>query len=184
MPQTEGDLTQLLHEWSEGSEEALAQLVPLVYPILHKMARSRVWRERVGRTLQPTVLVNEVFLKLVEQKRIHWEGRTQFFGVAAMLMRRIVVDYVRRKEAGKRRTSNLTVSLDGQERDSAEVLSVNEALTKLEALDLRQARIVEMRFFAGMSNEEVGEALGISRATVKREWSTAKIWLRRELSKP
>lgn len=186
--QADGEITQLLQEWSEGSEEALAKLMPLVYSELHEMARSRLQGERVGHTLQPTALVNEVYLKLVDQKRIHWQSRTQFLGVAAMLMRRILIDYARAREALKNPPRGLQVSLSElisvPDSDSVDILWLNDALTRLEAFDRRQVQIVELRFFVGMTNEEVAETLGTSVATVKREWKTAKAWLRRELSAP
>jgi RNA polymerase sigma factor (TIGR02999 family) len=184
--QTEGDITQLLQEWSEGSEEALARLMPLVYSELHAKARSRVRRERVGHILQPTELVNEVYLKLVNQKRVHWQSRTQFFGIAALLMRRILIDLARKRQASRTPPSSLRVSLSEvipARSDSVDILWLDEALTRLQAFDPRQAQIVELRFFVGMSNEEVAETLGISLATVKREWNMAKAWLRRELNK-
>jgi len=188
VPDTDGDITHLLQEWSEGSEEALASLTPLVYLELRKMARSHLRSEREGHTLQPTALVNEVYVKLLDQKRIHWKSRTQFFGIAATLMRRIVVDYARRRKAAKTPPSNLRVPLSEHlptpDRDSFDILPLHEALTRLEALDPRQTRIVEMRFFVGMKNEEIAEILDISVATVKREWKSAKTWLRRELSEP
>jgi RNA polymerase sigma-70 factor, ECF subfamily len=162
--------------------------MPLVYSELYQMAQSRFRQERVGDTLQPTALVNETYLKLVDQKKIHWQSRTQFFGVAAMLMRRILIDYVRSRKALKRPPSSLRISLSEDTpdsyRDNVDVLALDEALTKLQAVAPRQVRIVEMRFFVGMSNEEVAEALGISIAGVKRDWSAAKNWLRRELSPP
>jgi RNA polymerase sigma-70 factor, ECF subfamily len=159
--------------------------MPLVYSELHRNARSRVRRERVGHVLQPTELVNEVYLKLVEQKRIRWQGRTQFFAVAALLMRRILVDLARKRRAGKTPPSSLRVSLSevipANSSDSVDIAWLDEALIRLQAFDPRQAQIIELRFFVGMSNEEVAEALGISTATVKRDWNIAKAWLRREL---
>lgn len=183
----DGDITQLLKEWSEGNDEALDRLMALVYSELRNMARSRLRGERVGHTLQPTALVNEVYVRLRDQKRIHWESRTQFLAVAATLMRRVLVDYARSRGAGKRPPSGLRVSLSelipARDRDSIEILWLNEALTRLEAFDPREARIVELRFFVGMTDEEVAETLDISESTVKREWRTAKTWLRRELSR-
>ena len=165
----------------------MARLMPLVYSELHEKARSRVRRERVGHALQPTELVNEVYLRLVKQKRVHWQGRTQFFGIAAILMRRVLVDLARKRQAGKTPPSSLRLSLSevmpAKNSDSIDILWLDEALTKLQAFDSRQAQIVELRFFVGLSNEEVAEALGISLATVKREWNMAKAWLRRELNK-
>lgn len=187
VPHTDCDITQLLQEWSEGNEDALARLTPLVYSELRKIARSRFRGERVGHTLQPTALVNEVFVRLEDQKRIHWQSRTQFLGVAAMLMRRILVDYARGRDALKRPPSSFKVSLNelipAPNSDSVDILWLNDALTKLQALDPRQARIVELRFFVGMTNEEVAETMDTSVSMIKREWRMAKAWLRRELTK-
>lgn len=184
----DGDITQLLQDWSEGDEEALARLTPLVYSVLHENARKRLRHERESYVLQPTELVNEVYLKLLKQKRIHWQSRTQFFGVAAMLMRRILVDFARRTKAAKTPPANLRVSLSEllptPDRDSVDILRLHAALNDLQELDSGQARLVELRFFVGLTNEEVGEIMDISVAKVKREWATARAWLRRELSQP
>jgi len=188
MEPTDPRVTQLLQEWSEGNQEALERLLPLVYSELLRCARAEFRRERPGHTLQPTAVVNEVYLKLVSQKKTEWRNRAQFFGFTASLMRRILTDHYRKKIAGKRPPAELRISLtediSANEIDSIDLLWLNDALTKLEAFDATQARIVELRFFAGLSVEEAAEVLGVSPTKVKREWSMAKAWLLRELSQP
>lgn len=187
MPTTK-EVTQLLQEWSEGSPEALEELFPLVYSELRRCAGAALRRERPDHTLQPTALVNEAYLRLVDQRKTRWENRAQFFGFAAQLMRRILVDHYRNRHALKRPHPELRASLSedlpAEGADRLDLLWLNEALDRLGALDPRQARIVEMRFFAGLSVEETAEATGTSVTTVKREWSTARVWLLRELNRP
>ncbi|MDP1857018.1 MAG: sigma-70 family RNA polymerase sigma factor [Gemmatimonadaceae bacterium] len=183
---TEGrrDVTALLINFQRGTPEALDELIPFVYAELRSLASSYLRSERDGHTLQPTALVHEAFLKLVDQRTATWENRAHFFGVAAKLMRRIIVDHARRRNAQKRGGGQL-VTLDTDVDISDEridVMRVDDALAELEHLDKRQARVVELRFFAGLSMEEAAEVLGVSPATVKRDWMLAKAFLHRELS--
>jgi RNA polymerase sigma-70 factor, ECF subfamily len=179
------DLTQLLRRLRAGDEEAAAQVAAAAYGELRKLAARCLRRERPGHTLQPTALVNEAFLKLAANTRAEWRDRAQFYGVAARLMRRILVDYARKRGASKRGGGHqvtLEENLVLQQEHIEDVLGVDEVLERLEALDPRQGRIVELRFFSGLTVEEIAEVLGISTPTVKREWSSAKAWLHRELS--
>ena len=179
------NVTELLQDWSRGEREALDQLLPVVYNELHKQAARYLRRERAGHTLQPTALVNEAFLRLINQRDVRWQNRAHFFGLAAQLMRRILVDHARERLAAKRGGADIRLTLDEQvaavgARD-VDLLALDEALTRLAALDVRQSRIVELRFFSGLNVEETAEVLGVSPATVKLDWSMAKAWLRREL---
>jgi len=178
-------ITRLLVQWSGGSRSALDQLLPLVYNDLKRLAGSYLRRERAGHTLQSTALVHEAFLRLVDQREANWQNRLQFFGIAAQVIRRILVDHARQRKAQKRGGEALRVTIDesiavpgGSDLD---LLALDDALQKLTALDERQSRIVELRFFSGLSIEETSEVLGLSTATVKREWSMARVWLFREL---
>lgn len=181
-------VTQLLNDWSKGDQTALDQLMPLVYAELHRLAASYLSHERSDHTLQPTALVNEAYLRLIDQNSLVWENRAQFFGIAAQMMRRILVNHARDRHADKRGGPDiLRVSLDDaisffEERD-VNLVALDEALTRLEGMDQRQSQIVELRFFGGLTIEEVAAQLHTSPATVKREWSTAKLWLLRELSR-
>jgi RNA polymerase sigma factor (TIGR02999 family) len=184
--QEEG-VTQLLVEWGGGDRAALDRLLPLVFDELRRLAASYLRRERAGHTLQPTALVNEAYLRLVGQEGAQWQNRAHFFGIAANLMRQILVDHARQRAAEKRGGSQLQrLSLTQAERlvrqEELDVLALNEALERLAEFDEQQARIVEMKFFAGLTIEETAEVLGISHATVEREWKLARAWLRRELS--
>ena len=168
-----------------GDNEALAELITLVYGELRRLASFYLRSERPGHTLQTTALVHEAYLRLATQRHARWENRSQFFAIAAQQMRRILVDYARRHGASKRGGATVKVSLDkvvvfSSER-SSEVLAVDESLTKLAALDSEQARITELRFFGGLTIDETAEVMGISPATVKREWTMAKAWLTREV---
>ena len=179
------NLTQLLRRLRWGDEDAAAQVASAAYGELHKIASRCLRRERPGHTLQPPALVNEAFLKLVGNTRAEWRDRAQFYGVAARLMRRILVDYARKRAAGKRGGGHqvtLEENLVLREERLEDVLGVDEVLERLEALDARQARIVELRFFSGLTMEEIAEVMQISTPTVKREWSSAKAWLHRELA--
>jgi RNA polymerase sigma factor (TIGR02999 family) len=174
-------INQLLAEWSGGDRAALDRLMPLVYDELRRLARWQLRAEAPGHTLQPTALVNEVFLRLVGQHEASWQNRTQFFGVAAQLMRRILVDHARARAADKRGGGLTRISLSDA-RDVAnapgfDVLAVDRALTRLAELDPAQARLVELRFFSGMTVEETALVLGVSARTVKREWRIARAWL-------
>jgi len=181
-------VTQLLNDWSQGDQNALNQLMPLVYAELRRLAASYLSRERSDHTLQPTALVNEAYLRLIDQNGVAWENRAQFFGIAAQMMRRILVNHARDRHADKRGGPELLrVSLDDaisffEERD-VNLVALDEALTRLEEMDQRQSQIVELRFFGGLTIEEVAAQLHTSPATVKREWATAKLWLQRELSR-
>ena len=180
------DVTRLLDDLSAGKEHALDELLPLVYRELRRRAASYLRRERQNHTLQPTALVNEAFLKLVEQRNVRWQNRAHFFGVAAQAMRRILVDHARTHGRIKRGGAGPQVTLDeamiAAESRSIDLLALDEALERLSALDERQARVVELRFFGGLSVEETAEVLHISPATIKREWSMAKAWLHAQLS--
>lgn len=180
------DVTQILREWSDGDVEAPERLMPLVLQELRRLARSYLQRERPGHTLQPTALVHEAYLRLVDQSRVDWQNRTHFYGVAAQMMRRILVDYARAHIAEKRGGGLQKISLDEtfihpQER-ARELLALDEALTGLAAFDQRKSRVVELRFFGGLDVEETAAFLGVSAKTVKRDWKVAKLWLYRELS--
>jgi RNA polymerase sigma factor (TIGR02999 family) len=181
------DVTQLLLEWRNGNERALDRLMPLVYDELRRLAASYMRRERPDHTLQPTALLNEAYLRLVDQTRIAWQGRAHFFGIAAQMMRRILLDHARQLKAAKRGSGGsklpLEAALGEPERQDVDVIALDEALTRLEELDPRQSRVVELRFFAGLEVNEVAEVLGISRATVNREWAIARTWLYREISR-
>lgn len=183
------DITRLLQEWRSGDKEALERLMPLVYEELHLIASRHMMREwRVG-PLQTTALVNEAFLKLVRQRDVDWQNRAHFFAIAATLMRRIVVDHARRELRPKRGGAVVAVAIDDltpvaqpAALDTVDALALDVALRKLEALDPVQGRLVELRFFGGLTIEETAEVLGISTASVKREWALAKGWLFRELT--
>jgi RNA polymerase sigma factor (TIGR02999 family) len=181
------DVTRVLIELGQGDRAAMDRLLPLVYDELRRLAEGQLRRERVGHTLSPTALVHEAYLKLVQLDRIDWKGRAHFFGACAHSMRRILISYARMKKANKRGAGSEHVPIENvvlaaQERP-AEVVALDEALTKLEQLSERQARIVECRFFAGMGVEETAAALDVSPATVKRDWTTARAFLNRELSR-
>jgi RNA polymerase sigma factor (TIGR02999 family) len=180
------EVTQLLVDWSNGDEAALDKLLPLVNAELRRLAARYMRREPPGHTLQTSALVNEAYLRLVDQRHVRWQNRTHFFGIAAQLMRRILIDHARSHHYAKRGGGALKVSLDeaaaATEARSAELLAVDEALEKLTALDARKGRIVELRFFGGLSLEETAEVMGISSPTVQREWRAAKAWLHRMLT--
>lgn len=180
------DITRLLIDWSNGSQEALAQLLPLVYGELRRAARRSLRRERPNHTLSGTALVNEVYLQLVDQTAVQWQNRAHFFGIAANLMRQILVQHARRNQTAKRGGSERRLSLDeasviATER-SVDLVALDDALSDLANRDARKGRIVELRFFGGLSTEETAEVLGISPRTVKREWRLAKAWLYHELN--
>lgn len=180
-------VTQVLTEWSRGDKAALDRLVPLIYPELRRIAGRQLRRERPDHTLQPTALVHEVFLQLVHQRDASWDNRAQFFAVAAQLMRRILVDHARSRQALKRGGGITMVTLEAQAADAsadpiaAELLALDQALERLAARDPDHARIVELRFFGGLSVEETAHVMQRSARTVKREWRLAKAWLFREL---
>jgi RNA polymerase sigma factor (TIGR02999 family) len=179
-------ITRELQRWSDGDKLALEELLPLVYDELHRQASRYLSRERLGHTLQTTALISEAYVRLTEQKAVHWRDRVHFFGIASRLMREILIDHARKKHREKREGHRIRVSLDeGMSIATAdkevELLALDEALMRLSEFDERQSRVVEMKFFAGLNIDEIAEALGISSATVKREWHVAKAWLHKEL---
>jgi len=181
------EITRLLADWSDGSGQALEKLTPLIYEELRRIAKRYLKQERPGHTLQSTALVHEAYLKLVGQHSVRWQNRTHFLGIAAQLIRRILVDYARARHAEKRGADAPKLSLDEalaipQGRD-LDLVALDEALKALAEFDERQSRIVELRFFAGLSVEETAELLQISSATVKREWTAAKAWLFRAMTR-
>jgi RNA polymerase sigma factor (TIGR02999 family) len=180
-----GQVTQLLERWGGGDQSALDELTPLVYAELRKLAAAYLRRERPGHTLQATALVNEAYLRLVGRKHARWQGRSHFYGIAARLMRQVLVEHARGHRAEKRGGGRAAVTLGHAEEVAGspelDILAVHEALERLAAFDAQQARVVELRFFGGLSIEEAAEALGVGHATVEREWGLARTWLRKEL---
>ena len=181
------DVTQLLINWSRGDQAALEQLMPLVYGELRRLAAAYLRRERSNHTLQSTALVNEAFLRMVQQHEVQWRNRAHFYGIAAQMIRRILVDYARSQHAEKRGAGAVKLELDeamavAQTAPDVDLLALNDALDRLTQLDERQSRVVELRFFAGLSIEETAEVLHLSPASIKREWQTARAWLYREMS--
>jgi RNA polymerase sigma-70 factor (ECF subfamily) len=181
------NVTILLQQWSRGNEGAIEQLFPLVYDELRKLAGGYLRRERQDHTLQSTALVHEAFLRMVDQQAVEWQSRAYFFGIAARIIRQILVDHARARRAQKRGGDALTLPLDEAlavpERKNVDLVALDDALTELARLDERQAKVVELRFFAGLSIEETAAALRTSAATVKRDWAVAKAWLLRELDR-
>src|SRR2546422_5832457 len=186
MTQDSHEVTQLLIQWSNGDKAALDKLMPLIYSELRQVARHYMSRERPGHTLQTTALVNEAYVRLVNRKGVHWQNRAHFFAIAAQLMRSILVDHARSHAYAKRGGGARKIALDealavSQQR-AADVVALDDALKRLAEIDPQQSRIVELKFFGGLTIEETAEVLGLSPATIKREWSTAKAWLYHELS--
>lgn len=181
------EVTKLLLAWGAGDGQALDQLLPLVYRELHSLARRYMAGERPGNTLQASALVNEAYLKLVDIRRVQWQNRAHFFGVSAQLMRRILVDSARRRHNLKRGGRALQVTFDEglavAKGETSELVAIDDALTALAAVDARKARVVELRFFGGLSVEETAEALKVSPETVTRDWRLAKAWLHGEMNK-
>jgi RNA polymerase sigma factor (TIGR02999 family) len=180
-------ITELLARWSEGEITAREKLVPLVYEELRRVARHCMAGERPDHTLQSGALVHEAYLRLVGHSSVRWDGRAHFFAVAAQLMRRILVDHARKKGAGKRGGDRVTITLDERlapaRQRELDVIALDDALNELSRMNPQHSRIVEMRFFAGLSIEETAQAMGISPATVKRDWAAARAWLYRELAR-
>ena len=182
-------ITRMLQEWNDGKREVINDLMPLVYDELHRQAKRYLHRERQGHTLQTTALIHEAFLKLIDQRNVEWESRTHFYAIAAQAMRRILVDYARTQKRDKRGGDNINLPLEealqiaGRDEKTVDLIALDEALTRLASRDERQARVVELRYFADLSLEETAVALDISRATVALDWSMAKSWLYRELNK-
>ena len=179
------NITHLLKEWGEGDQQALDELTPLVYEELRQQAARYLRKERPNHSLQATALINEAFLRLIDVKDVQWQNRAHFFAIAANLMRRVLVDHARRRDAEKRGGSQVCLTLDeglawANEPD-VDLLAIDEALDRLALIDEQQARIVELRFFSGLTVEETATALGISPKTVKRDWSVARAWLKREI---
>ena len=185
MASAQHEVTQLLVAWSDGDRAALDQLTPLVYEELHRLARKHMNRERQGHTLQTSALVNEAYLRLIDQRSVHWQNRAQFFSIASRLMRRILVDHARSHHYAKRGGDIRRVSLDEAmvvaQDQAAELVALDDALKGLAEIDPRKCQVVELRFFGGMSVEESAEVLGVSAVTVMRDWSTAKAWLQRAM---
>ena len=180
------EVTKLLQDWSDGDETALERLMPLVYDELHRLAHQYLRREGPGHLLQTSALINEAYLRLVDQPEIRWENRDHFFGIAARLMRRILVDDARKRNAAKRGGSLIQVPLDEAasvaHEQAANVAALDDALKILETIDTRQGQIVELRFFGGLSIEETANVLHVSPGTVMRDWTFARAWLRNEMS--
>jgi len=179
-------ITQLLLECSGGDQGALDRLIPYVYDELHRLAHRYIKQERSGHTLQTAALVNEAYLRLVDQRQVRWQNRAHFFGIAAQLMRRILIDYARKRTYAKRGGGAVKISLDedlviSQQR-AADLVALDDALKGLASIDPQQSRVVELRFFGGLTIEETAEILKLSPDTVKREWSTAKAWLYQEIA--
>lgn len=194
MVQPQQGVTELLVAWSEGDKSALDELMPVVYDELRRLAKNHLSKERPDHTLQTTALVHEAYLRLIDQKSVNWNNRAQFFGIAAQMMRRILINHANERQAQKRQGYATKVSLDQErtkvsldeavsffEKREVDLMALDEALNDLAALDQQQTRIVELRFFGGLTIDEVSAVLGISPATTKREWDSAKLWLRRQL---
>jgi RNA polymerase sigma factor (TIGR02999 family) len=182
------NITQILRKWSDGDHEALDELMPLVYDELHRQAARHLRRESRGHTLQTTGLIHEAYIKLIDQKNVDWQNRLHFFAIASQAMRRILVDYARAKHSEKRGGDDIRVSLTdamnvAAQTEDIDLIALDEALTRLEKVDTQQARVVELRYFSGLSLEDTADALKISRATAARDWNVAKAWLHRELTR-
>jgi len=185
-PSKPHEITELLEQWSGGNQAALDQLYPLVYEELRRLARSYMRREPKGHTLQTTALINEAYVRLVDQQSVRWQNRSHFFAISAQIMRRILVDHARRHLQAKRGGGAKRISLDevmivAKER-SEEVLMLDEALSNLARLDPRRSQVVELRYFAGLNNSEIASVLKISENTVMRDWNLARAWLYQQLS--
>lgn len=179
------NVTEMLRDWRNGDQEALGKLIPMVYDELRRQAAGYLRRERSGHTLQTTALIHEAYLRLINQQNIDWQNRAHFYAIAARLMRQILVDHARKRQATKRGGSGLKIPLEeamviSSGRD-VDLVALDEALTRLAALDPQQSRIVELRYFSGLSVEETAEALGVSSRTVRRDWNVAKAWLRQQI---
>jgi RNA polymerase sigma factor (TIGR02999 family) len=179
------EITRLLVAWGDGDQAALEELTPLIYGELHRLAHYYMGREQSGHTLQTTALVNEAYVRLIDWKNVRWQNRAHFFGVSAQLMRRILVDFARSRRSRKRGSGVGAVTLDDaafvSDEKGTDLVALDEALVALTELDARQSKIVELRFFGGLTNEEVAEVLKVSEGTVRRDWSLARAWLHREL---
>ena len=180
------EVTQILHDWSGGDPQAPERLMPFVYDELRRLARAFLSRERGGHTLQSTALVHEAYVRLVDQTRVRWQNRAHFYGIASRMMRRVLVDHARAHVTEKRGGALIHLSLEDVqlpvEQRAAGFLALDEALGRLALLDERKSSVVEMRFFGGMTDKEIAEALGVTTRTVLRDWKMARLWLYRELS--
>ena len=180
------EITQLLAEWSDGNQSALDELYPLVYDELHRLARRYMSRERKGHTLQTTALINEAYVRIVDQKNVHWANRSHFFAISAQIMRRILIDHARRHGYAKRGGGAQQVSLDEAAAVTSgigsELLRLDEALKMLAEMDPRRSQVVELRYFGGLNNEEIAGVLHVSENTVTRDWNMARAWLHQQLS--
>jgi RNA polymerase sigma-70 factor, ECF subfamily len=187
MPSTDGQVTLLLKAMNRGDKSAADQLLPIVYSELHRLAKSYMSRERRDHTLQPTALINQAYLRIAQQEHMEWQNHAHFIGFAANVMRRVLVDHARERNAAMRGGGRMRVELDdgiaASPETSAEILQLEEALTRLEQLNPRQAQVVEMRYFGGLSVEEVASILGIAPRSVKRDWALARMWLYQEIQK-
>lgn len=182
------NITEMLHQWSSGKADVMNELLPLIYDELHKRAAAYLRRERPNHTLQPTALVHEAYLKLIDQRKDNWESRSHFFAIAAQAMRRILVDHAKNRHRQKRGGSIEDLPLEdallaAAEESNVDVIALNDAMAKLAKIDPQQERIVELRYFGGLSLDEAAHVLGISRATAARDWQVAKAWLHREISR-
>lgn len=184
-PPNAPEITQLLVAWGKGDETALDQLIPAVYGELRRIAGNFMRRQNAGHTLQASALVNEAFLRLVDSNKVNWQSRTHFFAVSAQLMRRVLVDAARRRNSQKRGGDRLRITLDDRvdigSEDETDLVALDEALTRLADLNPRHSRIVELRYFGGLTEEQVAEMLDVSARTIRRDWSVARAWLYREL---
>ena len=180
-----GEVTELLVGWNRGEEDALGKLLPLVYDELHRLAGRYLRQERPDHILQSTALVHEAYMRLTDKKDVPWRNRTHFFAIAARMMRQVLVDSARRRDAAKRRGMKISLSetLPAEAADPIDLISLNDALTALAALNARQARVVELRYFGGLTFAEVADALGMAIPTVKLDWALARAWLYKELTK-
>ncbi len=186
MTPSSSNVTQMLHDWSDGDREVLDKLIPIIYAELRRQAARYLRRERPGHTLQTTALIHEAYIRLIDQKNVRWQNRAHFFAIAAQLMRRILVDHARSRQAAKRGGSDIKLPLEeamiASEGREVDLVALDEALKRLAAIDPQQSRVVELRFFSGLNVEETAEVLEVSPRTVKRDWNVAKAWLRREIS--
>ena len=182
------DVTQMLKDWSDGNQNIFDKLMPLVYEELRRQASRYLRKERSNHTLQTTALIHEAYLKLIDQKNVEWQNRAHFFAIAAQAMRRILVDYARERHRAKRGGAAENLSLEKaafivSKEKSLDLVALDEALTRLSKFDERQARVVELKFFSGLDIDETAEVLGVSNATVRRDWNMAKAWLHQEITK-
>ena len=181
------EVTQILQNWSGGDAQAPERLMPFVYEEMRRLARAFLAKERGNHTLQPTALVHEAYARLVDQTRVNWQNRAHFYGIASNMMRRVLIDHARAHATGKRGGGVMHLSIDDVqipiEERAASLLDLDEALEKLKEMDERKCKIIEMRFFGGLSDEEIAEVLGVSTRTVLRDWKTARLWLYRELTR-